>query len=245
MKKTLITLMALSGAAAAASLSDAVYFSDNPTSTYTFETPNPTEWTVVVALKADALKPYLAKGENVGKYQILTITGENATGGDGTIGANTNYTTIPADRSHINTSGFYGTWTAGNTGAYGMGASADDINAQLIDWDNVDTCVLTLSSKSGSGSAMAFRLTDKTGVVLYETYGTNSKLTSGSTTYSAVNFTAGTGITSAAVFTSKLSQEDAEAVTREMSAHVATPEPSTATLSLLALAALASRRKRH
>ena len=246
MKKTLVAILALGSLSLGASLSDAVFSTDDLTSTtgYTFATPNPSEWTVVAALDVDTMKSYVGPGASATKHQLLTVTGANTTGGDGTIGINTNYTTVPADRAHIATTGIYGTWTADNSGTYNLGANTDVAKLQELDWNNVGSFVVTLGSKSGNGTCLTLYVTDKDGNVLRQSYANLPGLTSSSTTYSTVNFVDQTVVTNVAVFTSKLSEADSLAVTKEMSAMVL-PEPATATLSLLALAGLAARRRRH
>ena len=189
--------------------------------------------TVAITLETTYLEKFI-RGKNTGdndKKQLISLWGDNMVSPIG-LGMN-NY----SENNIITTGGIYlGGNTAGSnaSGSTSMG----DISTQLSDvaWGNADWAVLTWTfDKSGSQNA-------------YMTYKIDGEIStiSGSCT-SSRNNTNITGIYfNNSYVTNVMAYEGiaSSAQVQSIAKAIAVPEPTTATLSLLALCGLAARRRR-
>ena len=179
----------------------------------------------------------LAWGTDIIKYVCNgTDTGVTVNGG--------------SSSNQINTSGLFARWggtTNWNSVQWqGSETNLSDLNGDAAGtgWDNVASAGLVYSFGATSGTAVSFTLIDKDGNTLVNSYVAASGLKSASAGKAALTF-------DDSVLTSYYFNEymgGNETNMKALSATVATtapiPEPTTATLSLLALAGLAARRRR-
>lgn len=239
MKKTLIALMATSSMAmAAVSLDDADITMAGNTG---YDTQG-NNFTVALTLDVTELKTLLEKGQtpawgtDIIKYVCNgTATGVTVNGG--------------SSSNKINTSGLFARWgdtTNWNSVQWQGSTNLSDLNGDAAGtgWDNVASAGLVYSFGATSGTAVSFTLIDNDGNTLVNSYVLANTLKSSSAGKAALTF-------DDSVLTSYYFNEymgGNEANMQALSATVATtapiPEPTTATLSLLALAGLAARRRR-
>ena len=269
MKKTLITFFALGSAAMGASLSSFTQIST--TSTYTWDTAlasAPGGWTLALTLDSAVLRPYMEKntplygdeyageipqgalisGNASSGLQIVDVTLNNST--NSRIGIDTNFGSSGwvNEYSTIASSGLYGSWNGGGSNSKPVGnyAMASPDFASL-DWDNIGSIAITLSyqytNTDGNGTNMAVAIFDKEGNQIGQTtYGSDTSLR---TNASLKSITFSDAVTSAYLLDSRVLKDDAKAIATELGQISVVPEPTTATLSLLALAGLAARRRRR
>ncbi len=259
MKKTLVTtLLALGMAlsASAASLSDAQYTLANPGASTTLSDVT-TDFSVTVTLSGTTLSK-IAVGNHINStvYTLFTVT----TSGSKTMGVSTGYSSTD---NIITSSGIFGDYghAADNASGHGSyvtnytntgsvnGATGKNLANILgdLDFTTVDAMALTFTHDAGTASHVYLTIDYKEGETA-SYYGTLSglKWSSGTGTPSTLNVNTDE-ITSAYVFSDILSQNDAIAMNEAAIAAMSTPnvpEPTTATLSLLALAGLCARRRR-
>ena len=265
MKKITIALFALGSAAMGASLSDFTQIST--TSTYTWDTTagaKPAGWTLALTLDASVLKPYMEKnlplygknyegevpegalvsGDANSGLQIVDVTLANSN----RIGIDTNFGSSGwvNEYSTIGNSGLYGSWNGKGSGAEVGNYNLSSPDFASLNWDNIGSIALTLSYQyehnEGNGTNMAVAIFDKDGNQIGSTtYGSHTGLRT-SSSLSSIEFS--DAVTSAYLFGSRISENDAKAIAAELGQMAVVPEPTTATLSLLALAGLAARRRR-
>ena len=239
MKKTLITLMATSSMAmAAVSLEDA----DITMAGNTGYNTQGNNFTVALTLDVTELKTLLEKGQtpawgtDIVSYVCNgTLTGVTVNGG--------------SSDNKINTSGLYARWgttTNWNSVQWQGDTNLSDLNGDAAGtgWDNVASAGLVYSFGATSGTAVSFTLIDNDGNMLINSYVTAGGLKSASAGEAALTFD--DSVLTSYYFNEYMGGKEADL--KALSATVATtapiPEPTTATLSLLALAGLAARRRR-
>ena len=266
MKKTLVAILALGGMAMATELSDATakiaYGSKATTAdiTYTAGANHLYPFTLTVTLDADAFGAALIDcGENNRNYDIFSF---DMTGVTNYTGMAIIYRTATATDSdlYFNVSqtpassgtrgGFIGGSVAAETGDNGFTPSNDNwLNTQVASWGEGATAALTLTGGMADAGA--------SGAPTSGLYLTINKADGSTIQYTAsknyYKFTGLTGfdsfainpdlVTSAYFFSENVDAATAKAL--NAAAIKAAPEPATATLSLLALAGLAARRRRH
>lgn len=266
MKKTFATLIALAGIAvgeaSAITLSDfsqidlSSLTGDNK-DTYTLSTTTKV-WTLAVTIDSQKVRSYMEKGVKV--YSTGTtdapegaiVSGAANSGlqifdaklaNNSRIGIDTNF---GSSDNLINTSGFYGSWNGAGSSAPVGNYNVNSVNVAPLNWDNIGSIALTLSYAYGTkdvgiGTNVAIAVYDKNGDLLGSSYGSNTGLrTDSSLTSIAFN----DAVTSAYLYNQYLSKDDVTSITQELGKAALIPEPTTATLSLLALAGLAARRRR-
>ena len=250
MKKTLIALFAMAGAAFATTLEDAVATFSGETLTSTVSVSNWTasEMSVAVTLDVAAVKELLTTTWIAGTADVHTIVNMQGTwnsapeGPTYTVGVNFNGSSTARYASPYLQGNAPNDKSITNLAANGLSESlkfADSTN-----WDDIAGMALVLTHNGGSTIATYWAVTHADGTC--DTYaGSNSGLKWGNSTAFTPNGTL-TGIdtnlaTAVNVFDSAVSQADSLKIAQQL----AVPEPATATLSLLALAGLAARRRRH
>ncbi len=244
MKKTLVTLLAMSAVSNALTFEDANLFvvGNSSIDASSYDTK---DMTVALTLNVTKLKSLLT-GTSTG-YEIVTLKSTSTT--DKTlytgIGVNTKTTDGVSDF------GLWGEWVNGNDKRYTY-TSADggvnvfaDLNgaAEGTGWDSVAYAGLTYTHKINGqkcSTYLAWTLCDANGEVIASNYQFMDGLGSGS--FQGGTFAFGDVVTHTHFFAQA---ESNEAGMKALSLAAATvPEPTTATLSLLALAGLAARRRR-
>lgn len=207
-------------------------------------------FTVAITLDADELRTLLEKGQttawgtNIVNYVCNgTNTGVTVNGG--------------SSSGKVNTSGLFARW--GNDAAWGttQDASSDviwsgsqnlsDLNgdAEGTGWDNVAAAGLVYSFGATSGTSVAFTLIDTEGNAIVSSHVTANTLKSSSAGVAALTFD--DSVVSTYYFKEYMGGNADNMKTLAQLAATAdpVPEPTTATLSLLALAGLAARRRRR
>ena len=239
MKKTLIALMATSGMAmAAVSLDDAAFSQAGNTG---YDTQSG-DFTLALTLNVAELRTLLEKGQapawgtDIVKYICNgTATGVTVNGG--------------SSSGKINTSGLFARWgeTTNWNGVQWQGSTnLSDLNgdAEGTGWDAVASAGLVYSFGKASGTSVAFTLIGNDGSALVDSYVTASGLKSGSAGAAALTFD--DSVLSSYYFDGYKggNEADMKALANLAATTAPVPEPTTATLSLLALAGLAARRRR-
>ena len=248
MKKTLIALLALTGVAVAA---EQPIWDSTVTSTQNTYTFNTTLDSFSIAVTLDVAILQSESGSNFnGSAKIINLTGTwEPSGASGTLDINVN------GSSSAKTSTLYVGSTA-PSGSYASnysltGISGTNIFTSSTDWSSIDAASLVLvKDGSGNNDAVYTYLTLK---------GTDGNLTVYSGGNTGIAFTHNsvynTNIdvatvsfensfaTHAQVYSAALDADAAKAVGQSL-VSTSVPEPATATLSLLALAGLAARRRR-
>ncbi len=243
MKKTLITLMALASCAMGVTLEDA----DSVTGGNLGYDTLGNNFTVALTLDVAALQTLLEKGQapawgtDIVKYICNgTATGVTVNGG--------------SSSGAINTSGLYARWgdnTAWSSVQWQGDTNLSDLNgeAEGTGWDNVASAGLVYSFGATSGTAVSFTLIGTDGSAIVDSYVTASGLKSQSAGAAALTFD--DSVATSYYYNEYMGGSDANMKALAAEAAVATPvappvvpEPATATLSLLALAGLAARRRR-
>ena len=237
MKKTLIALLAASSVAMATSLDEAL-IAQAGNDGYDTQSGN---FTVALKLDVEELGKLLEQGQPAawGTDIVKYICNGTATG----VTVNGS-----SDGSTINTSGLYARWADGTAwdGVQWQGnTNLADLNgeAEGTGWDAVASAGLVYSFGKADGTAVAFTLIGNDGSVLVDSYVFASALKSSSAGADALTFDDSV----AASYYFDGYKGGNEANMKALAGAVATasiPEPTTATLSLLALAGLAARRRR-
>ncbi len=234
MKKTLIALLAASSVAMATSLDQAAIKLGNGG----YDTQSG-DFTVALKLDVEELGKLLEQGQtpawgtDIVKYICNgTATGVTVNGG--------------SSNGVINTSGLYARWgdgTAWNNVQWQGNTNLADLNgeAEGTGWDAVASAGLVYSFGKTSGTAVAFTLIGNDGSVLVDSYVLAGGLKSQNAGAAALTF--GDSVAASYYFNEYMGGDAADM--KALAGAVASiPEPTTATLSLLALAGLAARRRR-
>ena len=240
MKKTLIALLAASSMAMAVDLADADYSQAGNTGYDTWGN----NFTVAITLDAEELSTLLEKGQapawgtDIVSYNARgTQTGVTVNGG--------------SSGGKINTSGLFARWggtTNWNSVQWqGSDNNLSDLNgdAEGTGWDNVASAGLVYSFGTTSGTAVAFTLIDTEGNAIIDSYVTAGGLKTSTAVAAALTF--GDSVASSYYFNEYKggNEADMKALAKLAAVAAPIPEPTTATLSLLALAGLAARRRRR
>lgn len=257
MKKTLITLLALGGVAIGANppvkyfvqgngpltLTDASCTGDNKTLDGGI--------TIAVKLNVNTLKSYLTGATTPTSDIISVLCDRSGNNSDVRLGIKT-YTTT-AD--NVTTSGLAGTWDNGGTYTFNMGAGT--LNSESSDfWNNVTGASVVFISKLSDGVQQGSGSTENKGTTAILTLqkninGVASYEYFGGQWYDGLYSATIIGVTSVSFDSAVLGanvyyQGVTVANGKELGkAAISIPEPTTATLSLLALAGLAARRRRQ
>lgn len=230
MKKTLIALLAAATCAMGVTLEDAAYVTTDSSIALS---PADNSLSAVVTLNVDALKNVMVAGSSLAKYTLIEF--QDTDGND--IGLQTNYSSAAGKIAY---SGLYGTWNQGGAYTLGMNGAAEGgsgMEAESFWADAVGaSAALTYSYNTGTTAVFTISYADGTSATLGGVANTTLKGTG--LTVDTVLLDSNL-VSKAWVFDSVLSVDDAKALTM-----AAIPEPATATLSLLALAGLAARRRR-
>ena len=235
MKKTLVALFALGTAAMGITLEDAIA---TGTGTLTLEEAA-SAITAVAVVDVAQLQAAMAKNAELSKITLINFDSSND------IGIQTNYSSYdhdgnPNNANLINTSGLYGCWNNGGAWSFGMDSGFE--NADF--WAGGVTAAITLTYKYQDGTSGTFTLLDAEGNVLRSVGATyNEGLRGQGVSYSSVVFNSDI-VTAGYVFNKVVYSADAKALGLAAATAALVPEPTTATLSLLALAGLAARRRR-
>ena len=234
----------------------------------TSTTPAPTGWTLSMTLDASMLKSYMADGTTVYKpgttgvsagalvsgsadsgLQIVDVT---LVGGN-RIGIDTNFGSSASETSNgvITSSGLYGSWNGGKSGSTqetpnGVGNySVGSFDFSGLEWSKIGSIAITLSyqytNAAGNGTNLAIALYDTSGTLVESSDGSNTDLRT-SAALQSIAFS--DAVKSAYLYDSRITETEAVAITKALGKSAVVPEPTTATLSLLALAGLAVRRRR-
>ncbi len=227
MKKTIIALLALGGIAMGAE-----------------ETFDAATKTATIALTFDvaaleAISDVNFNGDGATKPNFFMFTGTWGSGESGSLGLANN------GSSGNDTTGMWSSWVKGASSGQSTDCGVGSVFTSATNWDTIDVVSLVYSySTPNSGAtttnvALSIGYTDGT----VATYGD----TKSNIVFSNISGFASTGVTindtyvvSYEVDTTYTTLDNAKL----KSAALAVPEPTTATLSLLALAGLAARRRR-
>ncbi|MBQ3143520.1 MAG: PEP-CTERM sorting domain-containing protein [Akkermansia sp.] len=231
MKKTLIALLALGTCAMGVTLEDADRLGLGGSSFTTTDG----NFTVALTLDVTELRSILEQGQpkswgtDIVCYDINgTKTGVTVNGG-----SNSSNTIV--------SSGLYARWGDNINWNSTCWTSGNDL--ATIDWDTVADAGLVYSFSSTGGTSVAFTLLDAEGAAIVDTYATAGGLKSASATASTISFD--DSVIGVYYFNGGVAETDAKALAKSAAVMTGTvPEPTTATLSLLALAGLAARRRR-
>ncbi len=240
MKKSLITLMALSCVA----MGDTTLTLDDAAKAVAGNTGYNTEggkFTVALTLDVDALRTLLEKGQtkswgtNIINYVANgTDTGVTLNGGSDS-------------QNKITSSGLYARW--GTDTAWNPTGGSDirwdgGTDLATLGWDSIEYAGLVYSfdKNGGTGTTVAFTLINNEGTAIVDSYVKASGLTSSNAGVAALTFDS--SVLSSYYFNELKGEADMKALAGLAAKAAPLPEPTTATLSLLALAGLAARRRR-
>ena len=248
MKKTLLVITALAGISEGADYTALYTGADVQTTTaFGFSSENAS---VAITLDVDALKECLNSTWVNGTATVTSIVKMTGTwNGDGNIDG---YVGIDINGSSTSKYGtFYGEGGSPSKNIHARAIKFDGLSEQVkfnssTNWDNFEsiTLVLTYDNNSILSAYYTAALADGSSSVLS---GSTSSIlftidTVGRTDLMMDSVTVNTDLVKAvAIYNSALSADEAKAVGVNM---LTIPEPTTATLSLLALAGLAARRRR-
>ena len=238
MKKTLIALMAASSMAMAVTLEDAAITKAGNTG---FDTLG-NNFTVALTLDVTELRTLLEQGQAPAWGTDIVSYLCNGTWTGVTVNGASN-------GSQINTSGLYARWGTGahwNDVQWQGDTNLSDLNGDAAGtgWDDVASAGLVYSFGVTSGTTVAFTLIGHDGSAIVDSYVIAGTLKSGSAGAAALTFD--DSVTGSYYFDSYKggSEADMKALANSVATTAPIPEPTTATLSLLALAGLAARRRR-
>ncbi len=238
MKKTLITAALTFGLSAVASaatiLSDNIGYVSGPGNTINITNGTPL-FSVISVVDIDKLSEYTKVGASATNYNIFTVSSANdSSSADVTV------------RTDFNSNG--GKITQGCLDARYGTTNYAVTNVSDTTWDNAVFATVTLAcdygdGQTGTGSSLYITMYDSQGTVLSTLTENAGGLRFRDLDLKSVTL-ADTGIaTEAYAFNGKLSADDVAALGAEIYA-ASVPEPATASLSLLGLAALMMRRRR-
>ncbi len=217
MKKTLVALMALSGVAAAASYSDFTAYDVASTINAADFTSNAV--TIALTLDVDTVKGYFQ--ETDGGHLLVDVIGNNDIGFGTLVKNQTEY--------------FSGSWN--QLVDYAMTGSNTDMGAATL-WKDAVMASAVFSADRTTGARVVFTLAYEDGST-WQTVGTASGVKSSSWDPTGELTVDTAAVKTLATYGSYISEDDAKSIGGAL-----VPEPTTATLSLLALAGLAARRRR-
>ncbi len=230
MKKTLIALLALGSCAMGVTLEDADRLGYGGSSFTTTDG----NFTVALTLDVTELRSILEQGQNVSWGTDIVCYDINGTKTGVTVNGG-------SSDGKINTSGLYARWGDNINWNSTCWTSGNDL--ATIDWDTVADAGLVYSFSSTGGTSVAFTLLDAEGTAIVDTYATAGALKSASATASTISFD--NSVIGVYYFNGGVTETNAKALAKSAAVMTGTvPEPTTATLSLLALAGLAARRRR-
>ena len=254
MKKTLIALMAIASATcanAAISWENLVLTIGNPVSE-SYDTSGlglGNSYTLTMSLDVEQCQKYFPDGSSTGSIpatlaRFSTVAGGTAEAPTYThVGINVNYSSSGGKTS---ASGLYGTISDGR-GNRVLTGNVSDLSS--IRWEEVTAAALTMTvyssnNNTGSGQDLIYNGTSVTLFVQTEDgyssyFGQDSGQRYGTFNHGTLTLDANL-ITQAYLFNGAATVGEVSALNAHM-----IPEPATATLSLLALAGLAARRRRR
>ncbi|MBQ3218461.1 MAG: PEP-CTERM sorting domain-containing protein [Akkermansia sp.] len=270
MKKTLIALMALAGYATGTSLNEATIVTAGNQGI----TTSKGSFTIALTLDVDLLRVILEKnktpswGTDIIRYEIIGYEDIKDPDTQEVIGRRQTNTATGvtingvSSSNKINSSGLYARWgdtTAWNSVRWDGGNNLSDLNGDTegTGWDSVAYAGLVYSFGATNGTTVAFTLLDFSGDVIVQSCVTASGLKSGSagintsiTDDPAESITFHKSVETSYYFDGYKGGTDAKvsdlkALSTAVAKAAPIPEPTTATLSLLALAGLATRRRRR
>ena len=228
--------MALSGVASAAeyTLSDAdLAITTNVTALQDISSITTSNaFTVAVTLDYETVKGYLLANSGTNVQFINVGTGASMSEGN-RIGMTVCY----SDNSAIRGTWNEATWNQGNNNGFRVGMDLGAFDS--LSWSTGSIATLVMTYSYDTGTTGVFTIADDKGNVLNQIGGDFYTGLRGSN----INFDSlqlHSSVTSAYVFDHVMTSAEAKA----LGASMAIPEPTTATLSLLALAGLAARRRR-
>ena len=253
MKKTLITLLALAGLAAAAdtTLSDAIYTSTEGASITTSTTGVNVitgDFALTMTLNADALKAIMGNttsGTTRPTYFYVDTTNDtyitlaNALKNTGFVGmskGNLDSYALDGEESE-NRRPLNGSGSSPATNNFADADAGNNLKSKLA---TLTSAAITFSHDDGTSSSLYVTMTFFDGTIS-KLYGTNTALkwSSGIGTIESININ-DDYVEDTYLFRGTVAKDNAFA----LNAAALVPEPTTATLSLLALAGLAARRRR-
>ena len=233
MKKTLIALMALASVAMGETAPVPALTLHYGTSDLIDISPYITgnAVTVAVTLNLQDVKTYLLANNGANQQLVNVGTAETMTSGN-RIGLTICY----SDNSAIRGTWNEATWNSNNTGGFRVGMDLGAFDS--LNWDSASYATLVMSYGKDVGTTGVFTLADYDGKLLSQVGGEfYSGLTSSS--FDPNTLKLHSAVTSARVYDAVMTADQAKSVGLSI-----IPEPATATLSLLALAGLAVRRRR-
>lgn len=238
MKKTIIAIVALSGVSMGITLDDLTYTAGNAATTTEDGT-----FSYVLTLDVEDLRGLLEKGQPQawGTKVVEYSAGGTATGIVVNGGSSNN---------KVNTSSLYAKWGDNNAWGNFMSTGSDtsidlaDLNgdAEGTGWDDVVGAAITYTFDLNNGTKGALTLIGLNDTVIINHITTLSGLKTASAIGAAISF--GDMVTGYYYSNNVLSEAESKEVSK-LAAIASIPEPTTATLSLLALAGLAARRRRR
>ena len=197
------------------------------------------KFTVALTLDVDALRTLLEEGQtkswgtNIINYVANGVnTGVTLNGGSNA-------------QNKITSSGLYARW--GTDTAWNP-ANENDIrwdggtDLASLNWDSIEYAGLVYSFDKSAGTTVAFTLINDEGTAIVDSCVNASGLTSASAGAAALTFDS--SVLSSYYFNELKGEADMKALAGLAAKAAPLPEPTTATLSLLALAGLAARRRR-
>lgn len=243
MKKTLITLLAAASCTMGATLEDAVVSmtGSNVATTTDLSSLNlDGSFSLVLTMNMNSVESFLSGAVRNQSYTVASVSTTNSqkagvcfvfskdyevqTDSNGEKGLVTIASTTDSVSSTIGTPG----WTRGHVDATG------------IEWDKVAGVTITMVHTDKTKTENYLTVVDTAGnKTIYTTSNTNLQWSGGFNGISALNLSTDY-VTGAYFFDSALSASDVGSISKALTV----PEPTTATLSLLALCGLAARRRR-
>ena len=226
MKKTLITLLALGGLACGA---DSFATTKTATIALTFN---------VDALESISDVNFTGNGST--KPNFFMFTGSWANNEAGQLGLANN------GSSSSDTTGVWSSWVKGNSSSQATDTGLGAIFTSSTNWDNIGAVSLVYSFSTPETGATTVN-TAITIAYLDGTAATTTGETKSNIVFSGVSGFAATGIEVNETYVKNYEVSSIYTTLNDAKAMSAAlvPEPTTATLSLLALAGLAARRRRH